>query len=212
MPPTRVVVFIDYQNVQYTARGLFWPEDPPPPRTAGHVDPVRFAELLCDLGRDRDPTRVLAGVRVYRGQPVAGRSRDNAVRFFDRQVAHWQQEDTIELRSRPLRYHRAANPDGSEYWAGREKGVDVMLALDICVGARSNSYDIAVVASADTDLIPALEDAVRVGKWVETATWQDPDQIRGPLRIRGFNLWNHYLDHSHFDLVRDDTDYLEPLP
>jgi len=75
VPPTRVVVFIDYQNVRYTARGLFWPEDPPPPRTAGHVDPVRFAELLCALGRDRDPTRVLAGVRVYRGQPVAGSER-----------------------------------------------------------------------------------------------------------------------------------------
>ena len=51
-----------------------------------------------------------------------------------------------------------------------------------------------------------------VGKWVETATWQDPDHIRGPLRIQGHNLWNHYLDQSHFNQVRDNTDYLKPLP
>lgn len=116
---TRVVVFIDYQNVQYTARDLFWPEEPPPPRTAGHVGPLRFGQLLCDLGSEHDPSRVLAGVRVYRGQPVAGRSRDRAVRFYDRQVAQWRQSPGVELCSRPLRCHRATDPDGSEYWAGR---------------------------------------------------------------------------------------------
>ena len=83
-----------------------------------------------------------------------------------------------------------------------------MLALDISIGARTNAYDVAVVFSADTDLMPALEDAVSVGKRIETATWIGPFSNRGPLRVRGRKLWNHYLDQTHFDLVRDDTDYL----
>ncbi len=66
----------------------------------------------------------------------------------------------MEVFTRPLSYHRSTNPDGSEYWAAREKGVDVLMALDISIGARSDFYDVAIVASADTDLLPALEDAL----------------------------------------------------
>lgn len=76
--------------------------------------------------------------------------------------------------------------------------------------ARTDTYDTAVVFSADTDLLPALEAAVRIGKRIETATWRGPGDNRGALRIRHHNLWNHYLDQSHFDMVRDDTDYLKP--
>ena len=32
---------------------------------------------------------------------------------------------------------------------------------------------------------------------------------RGALRINNRHLWNHYLDLSHFNRVRDDTDYLD---
>lgn len=208
MPRTRVVVYVDYQNVQYCARDMFWPAVPAPPRTAGHVDPLKLGNLLCRLGQPGDPERVLAGVRVYRGQPIAGRSREKARRFYDRQVSSWRQAPGVEVFTRPLRYHRAKNPDGTEYWAAREKGVDVLMALDISIGARSDLFDVAIIASADTDLIPALEDALRVSKRIETAAWGSPGNSSGPLRVKGRNLWNHYLNQTHFDLVRDDTDYL----
>ena len=39
----------------------------------------------------------------------------------------------------------------------REKGIDVKIATDLIVGAIDNQYDTAVVVSADTDLIPALD-------------------------------------------------------
>ena len=205
---TRVVVYVDYQNVQYCARDMFWPAVPAPPRTAGHVDPLKLGNLLCSLGQPGNPNRVLAGVRVYRGQPIAGRSREKARRFYDRQVSSWRQAPGVEVFTRPLRYHRAKNPDGTEYWAGREKGVDVLMALDISIGARSDLFDVAIIASADTDLIPALEDALRVSKRIETAAWGSPGNSSGPLRVKDRNLWNHYLNQAHFDVVRDDTDYL----
>ena len=39
----------------------------------------------------------------------------------------------------------------------REKGVDVKLAVDLVVGAADNLYDVAIVVSSDTDLIPAIK-------------------------------------------------------
>ena len=49
---------------------------------------------------------------------------------------------------------------------------------------------------------------MRIGKRVGTATWRGAGEKRGPLRIKQRGLWNHCLDQSHFEAVRDDTDYL----
>ncbi|MCQ3810802.1 MAG: NYN domain-containing protein [Acidimicrobiia bacterium] len=206
MSDTRVAVFIDYQNVYHCARDLFFASGKAAP-WLGSIDPLRLGELLCRLGYEKDPGRRLAGVRVYRGQPDS-RSGIRLSQSFDRQVASWRQQPGVTVHTRPLRYHRVSKLGSKLEWVAREKGIDVMMALDISIGARSNGYEVAVVASADTDLLPALEDAASVGKRVETATWGTPGLSRGPLRIPSRNIWNHYLDKSLFDLVRDDTDYL----
>jgi hypothetical protein len=36
---------------------------------------------------------------------------------------------------------------------GREKGVDAQLAVDLVAGATDDDYDLAVLASADSDLL-----------------------------------------------------------
>lgn len=203
---TKVAVFIDYQNLYHGTRELFGVRKDPP--TLGNFFPLRLGQLLCDLGREVDAKRMLASVRVYRGQPVNGRSSEKVCRSFDRQVRQWHQTPGVEVLTRPPKYLRDSDSDGTLYWAGREKGVDVMMALDISIGARTDSYDTAVVATADTDFIPALEDAAAVGKRVETATWWTPKSPRGPLRVPGRNIWNHNLGKGLFDVVRDDTDYL----
>jgi uncharacterized LabA/DUF88 family protein len=51
----------------------------------------------------------------------------------------------------------------------REKGVDVKIAIDLIVGAIEDTYDTAVVASSDTDLIPAIKYVISKGKKVEYA-------------------------------------------
>ena len=89
MPSTRVVVFIDYQNVYHCARELFSGPGWTPPST-GNVYPLEYGKMLCDLGLEKDPNRVLAGVRVYRGQPVHGKGHEKVCRSFDRQVALWE--------------------------------------------------------------------------------------------------------------------------
>ncbi|WP_419919082.1 NYN domain-containing protein [Candidatus Poriferisocius sp.] len=78
----------------------------------------------------------------------------------------------LKLFTKPLKYHRETNSTGDIIYVGREKGIDVMMALDIAIGAINGEYDVAVAVTADTDLVPALEHALAVGRRVETATWQ----------------------------------------
>ncbi|WFU79184.1 NYN domain-containing protein [Bradyrhizobium sp. CIAT3101] len=49
----------------------------------------------------------------------------------------------------------------------REKGVDVKIAVDLIVGAVDDLYDIAIIVSSDTDLIPAIQYVQFKGKKVE---------------------------------------------
>ena len=208
MPDDRIAVFIDYQNVYHRARdSFFYGADPAPP--IGHVYPLKVGELLCGLGRSVDPGRVLASLRVYRSIPDL-RSGADLERASKIQMSRWMSTTGVKVCARPMNYLERTNKRGEVRWQGREKGIDVMLAVDLVDMARTDAYDTAVVFSADTDLLPALEAAVRMGKRIETATWLGPGENRGPLRIKERNLWNHYLEQSHFDQVRDDTDYLNP--
>jgi len=48
-----------------------------------------------------------------------------------------------------------------------EKGVDVQIAVDICMKAVRNEYDFLILVSSDTDLIPAIKEIKTLGKKVE---------------------------------------------
>lgn len=47
-----------------------------------------------------------------------------------------------------------------------EKGVDVRIAIDILWGAFKNEYERCFIISSDTDIIPAIHDAMDLGKAV----------------------------------------------
>ena len=55
------------------------------------------------------------------------------------------------------------HPDGSHH----EKGVDVRLAVEMIRLARQDKYDIAHLLSSDTDLVPAVEEIIDMGKTVQ---------------------------------------------
>lgn len=48
-----------------------------------------------------------------------------------------------------------------------EKGVDVKLAVDLLVGAYEDMYDVAIIISSDTDLIPVIKKVRHLRKEVE---------------------------------------------
>ena len=202
---TRVAVFIDYQNMYHGARRAFGDSDSDSP-IVGHIHPAALARLLVRMGRVVDPARVLCAASVYRGEP--GRISHRKVRTaFAGQTRQWRSDSSLTVKTTPLRYRRADRP-GVKAWRAEEKGIDVMLAVDVVRGAYLDEFDVAVVASADTDLLPALEEALRAGKRVETASWSDPAAAFATLRVPGRRVWNHHLHREHFEVVKDTTNYL----
>lgn len=58
--------------------------------------------------------------------------------------------------------HLISYPDGSHH----EKGVDVLLAVEMIRFAVDRKYDIAYLLSSDNDLVPAVKEVQRLGKKV----------------------------------------------
>lgn len=195
----KVMVFIDYQNVHLIAHKRFLPAGTSPSRT--HVDPQRIGELI--MSRRNHPSE-LAGIRVYRGRPSPSR-QPSAAAAFDRQVAVWAATGPVAVTSRALRY-----PPGWPTSPAQEKGVDVALAVDFVRLAMQRAYDVGVVFSSDTDLLPALETvaAQRLAR-VEVAAWSNTFRLRFGATTRP---WCHHLTTGDYQLVMDPTDYTKPPP
>ena len=203
---TRVAVFIDYENSRFGAREVFG--DPRrDPYTFGHVEPQKLALVLKQLGEQVDPTRELTAMYVYRGRP-GPKSGPRAQAGSARQFDSWEAHPLVSVKSRPLRYQPTAWSMGRPTaWRAEEKGIDVLMAIDIAIRARDDHYDVAVVVSADSDLVPAIEAALDAGKRVETAMWWNLEHPHRRMKVPGLRLWNHALDADCFAQVRDDTDY-----
>lgn len=117
-----------------------------------------------------------------------------------RQVARWD-KNGIVVKRRALRYP----PDWPKSRA-EEKGIDVALAVDLVIMAVDGAFDVAVIASTDTDLIPAMEHVLqRASSTVEVAAWYD-DHSKS-LSVEGRCVWCHRLRKEDFDKIADDTDY-----
>jgi uncharacterized LabA/DUF88 family protein len=207
---TRVAVFIDYQNTYNGVRQAFGREGDH--YTIGQVSPGRLGLLLIDKGRSVDPARHLQSVSVFRGEPSARHSRAGQA-ACQRQVRFWEAQRSVTPIIRPLKYYPVARDSwGNTTWEPREKGIDVLIALTMAMGAVRDEYDVAILVSADTDLVPALEMVCEVGKRCEVATWQGRSKNRSRLSIPGRNLWCHWLAEKDYRLVEDTTDYTQPQP
>jgi hypothetical protein len=194
-------VFIDSQNLYRDTRRAFWSDADASP--CGQIDPVKLATLLTDLGTaPPGRTRVLEECRVYTGVPSSSREkRSNAAKL--RQIAAWKASGA-KVFPRTLRY-----PKDWPAHSAEEKGVDVELAVDLVFNAARQNYDVGIVVSTDTDLVPALQAVCNLNRaWgrprVEVAAWQC---LRKRLRVPDVPLWCHSLSQSHYETVRDDTSY-----
>jgi hypothetical protein len=197
----RVWVFVDAQNVYKDARRAFFQDSDP--SNLGQVDHAKLATLLAERGiAPPGKTRVLEECRVYVGIPSSDRDpRANAARL--RQKAAWERSGA-KVFGRPLQYPRDW-PQHKE----QEKGVDVALAVDFVINAARKNFDIGILVSTDTDLVPALEAGDSLYRaWgtpkIEVSSWK-PSRKR--LQVPGRPLWCHLLERADYDLVKDETRY-----
>ena len=109
--------------------------------------------------------------------------------------------------ARQLRYPHGW-PDNADGQGPQEKGIDVRMALDIALLAYRGEYDVAIICSGDTDLIPAIEEVLdgEGSARVEVAGWRS-ERYRQRLSMENRNIWCHWLRREDYERVRDDTDY-----
>lgn len=105
----------------------------------------------------------------------------------------------MTVYQRPLQYINGQRPT--------EKGIDIALAVDLVVAGYSGAFDRAIVCSADTDLIPAIEAVLdHGGLQVEVAGWRE--NLYGQrIWIPGRDLPCHWLYRDNYHAVHDSTDY-----
>ena len=193
----RVSLFVDLQNFYHGARRAFHPVGGP--GSFGQISPWKLGELLCgkSVPDAQSNERLLSEVRVYRGMPRLGAPGYDAVQ---RQHASWT-NDGVTVITRPLRHrdHR---------WV--EKGIDVELAIDVVLGGVEGRFDVGIIYSADTDMLPAIEKIQRrtdlISARVEAANWWNPPELEFQLGNEA-GIWTHRLDSQDYEQVRDPRNY-----
>ena len=198
-----MTVFIDAQNTYKGARERFF--DRTARSVSGQFDPLKLGRLLAARGGPEGAPCVLEQVRVYTGRPDSTKAPRTYAAHM-KQCAAWEKQGVVVV-PRLLRYP----PD----WPNRpaqEKGIDVALAIDFISLAMDAAYDVGVLVSTDTDLLPALEFVLgrRPGSVIPaTAAWRGNSGGRPPLVVQGRNLWCHWLRQEDYDTVADPTDYTQ---
>jgi uncharacterized LabA/DUF88 family protein len=137
--PTRVAVFIDWQNAYQAAREAFSLRGMPNER--GNFSPYGLARILT-AGNERGADDDLVRVEIHRGLPNSSR---DPVGFGAnrRQSAAWMKENpgVVIPRLRPLRYPSPHEADQAPV----EKGIDVQLALGAVEQVLTQACDVAVI-------------------------------------------------------------------
>lgn len=114
-------------------------------------------------------------------------------------IQRWERDSRVKVHTRRSRFDESTG----KY---QEKCVDTAIALDVCTSQASGKYAGIVLASADRDLLPAVEHAYEEyakgasRTRLELARWQNQPSR---LWLPGKKLWCHYLDES--DLARCST-------
>jgi uncharacterized LabA/DUF88 family protein len=200
----RAVAFVDGQNLFYAARAAFG-------YTYPNYDPKTLAERVSQKQGWQ-----LGQTRFYSGYPSA--DDDAFWNYFWRARFLQMIRQGVHVFSRPLRYRlqTVRLPDGNAHAiiVGREKGVDVRLAIDVISLAHQNVFDVAVIFSQDQDL-SEVADEIRViarlqDRWIKIASAFPVSLVEHNKRGINGTDWIK-IDRATYDACLDTRDY-RPKP
>ena len=183
-PPTKkAIAFVDGQNLFHAAREAFG-------YTYPNYDVSTLAEQVC-AGEGWD----VAQVRFYTGIP-SFRDDPRWNRFWTRKLAAMGRQG-VEVYSRTLRY-------------GREKGIDVRIALDVIALAHRHEYDVALIMSQDQDFSEVAEEVRTIAqaqdRWIKIASAFPDSPAMGNRRGINKTDWIR-IDRALYDQCLDPRDY-----
>lgn len=215
----RTTVVMDYQNVHLVGHNLFSASR----YRAQHeslVDPLHFSNQLVQARNQAQRPGMaharLERVLVYRGQPSPAHDPVPHARN-QAQQARWERDERVQVHHRQLNYRwrrdqggeLIRDADGNRVLERKqEKGIDVLCALALVRESQNPATDLVILASHDTDLAPALDEALDLGKAkVETFAWFHPSGRITQLRPSTRRVWNTRLGETEFVNSWDRTDY-----
>ena len=145
----RVNAYFDGQNLFHSAKECFG-------YTFPNYDPIKLTKALIK----NNPERTLKKIHFYTGIHKADK---NPLwhRFWTNKLLGLRNAD-VDVFTRELKY------DDSR---GREKGIDVRIALDLVRGYRIGLYDVAIIFSQDSDLEEAINEIYDIKKNMANPRW-----------------------------------------
>lgn len=189
-------LFIDYQNVHFTAWECFSSYGSPVYDSL--IDPGKFGDqvLAARAARNFDPVD-LEEIHVFRGWPSRRHEGQQHARV-QKQASNWTRDPRVKMHLRSLQYPRDW-PDEP----AKEKGVDVELAVEVVRAAITRTADVIIVATRDTDIVPALDlVTTATASVVELATWDGQSELKVTSRPKTVRL-----GRSAFNRSRDTRNY-----
>lgn len=128
-------------------------------------------------------------VREKEGDERSKKAMSRQTKFFSiLKSGKWQiktsklrerkEEVIVDSRMENFNRIKKLGIDKIEFVRDREKGIDVKIAVDLIAGALDGKYDIAILVSSDTDLVPAID-------WVRNRTDKKVEYI-------GFSIEGKY--------------------
>ena len=164
----RNIVYIDGQNFLYKASEILAKHGLIMDKQDLHAIDIR--PMLEKLFPNEELEIRFFGVAKIKRRPDLGREiHDKSIRFSDnlrriRNSLVKQNIAYIEAGKLKIRDSDVCKCCGSKDYRYQEKGVDVGIAVSIVEDALQNKVDRIILVSSDTDLIPAVLCAKRVGK------------------------------------------------
>lgn len=179
--------FIDGQNLFHAARQTFGYTHP-------NYDVKKLAEKVCELKQWK-----LSEVHFYTGIPSPQRSRRWHL-FWNEKLAMMGRHG-IKTFSRSLSYSNGE---------GREKGIDIRIALDVVRATLRNLCDAAVIFSQDQDLSEVATEVRYIAKmenrWIKIASAFPVSQTSKNKRGINNTDWIK-IDRDIYDQCIDKRDY-----
>lgn len=166
----RNIVYIDGQNFLYKASEILMKHSLILDKQDLHA--INIRPMFEKIFPNEELEIRFFGVAKIKRRPDLGQEiLDKSIRFSDnlrrvRNSLAKQNISYIEAGKLKIRDSDVCKNCGSKDYRYQEKGVDVGVAVSIVEDALKNEVDRIILASSDTDLIPAVLCAKRAGKEV----------------------------------------------
>jgi len=203
----RVHAFFDGQNIYQAAKAFGHPHP--------DFDPIKLANWAVATNSDRSLTQVhfYTGIHDARENRFWNQFWTNRLNALGRQGVRTVHR-VLKYSNQPVEVTKG---QFKKVRIGREKGIDVRIALDLVRLARQAAFDVAIVFSQDQDLAEAVSDvkaiSTELDRWIRVESAFPYDAavsatLPKPMNSRGINgaAWLP-IDKSTFDACIDPTDY-----